>query len=101
MTTPLAINTDHVVTLQALTDQAGNAVTAATVEATLYQQDASTKVSGVTWPVSLSSTGSGNYSGNLSRSLSISLSQLLWLNVVAANGGVQGSFWQQCIVVRG
>lgn len=46
-----------------LTDDNGNAVTGATVHATLYEHGTTTPVDGVDWPVVLADQGAGVYAG--------------------------------------
>lgn len=55
-------NNDIYVTFLDLTDTNGDAVTGATVEATIYQYNSTTVIAG---PVTLNDDGSGAYSGTI------------------------------------
>lgn len=60
----ISIGTDH--TLSAtLLDGAGAAITGATCEVTIYENDGETEVDGETWPLTMTHVGSGVYEVNL------------------------------------
>lgn len=68
----LYVNNDHVVEIQGLRDAAGKLISDATAEATLYEADGITEVTGVTWPLALTPTSrAGVYQGNLTASVGV------------------------------
>lgn len=68
----LYVGNDHVVEVQGLRDADGQVIPSASVQATLYESDKTTEVSGVSWPLVLTYEGSrGNYRGELSSNVGI------------------------------
>lgn len=96
----LYVGNDMVITVAGLTDQAGAAVTSATVEATLFESDAATEVTGITWPVTLSHDGSGTYSGVMDKAAAVTLGAIYWLRVDAVAGSADARWWSQEVATR-
>lgn len=68
----LYVNNDHVVEIQGLRDADGKALSAADVEATLYESDGETEVTGVAWPLPLLYQGPpGVYQGELTNAVAV------------------------------
>ena len=96
----LYINTDMLLEVNDLKDQDGNAVTGATVEATVYERDGETEVEGMTFPVSLSDDGSGNYSVTLEDTLELTLGNVYLIKVDIAGGGADDQRWSREVAKR-
>ena len=99
MATVVYTATDHRVRIPDLTDQDGTSVTGATVEMTLYESDGTTEVSGVTWPVTLSDDGGGEYSGVLPDTVNTQENTRYELRLVATSGSAKRT-WREPVVVR-
>lgn len=64
-TLTLYVDTDHALSVSGLQGSGGDYVNNATVQATVYESDGTTEVSGQSWPVTLDYQAGtdGNYSG--------------------------------------
>jgi hypothetical protein len=91
----LFVGTDLLLQVSGLKDQDDNAVTGATVEATVLESDASTEVSGVTWPVTLSDDGGGDYSAVLEDTMELTEGRTYWVRVDITGGGADDQRWKQ------
>jgi len=84
----LYVNNDHVVELQGLRDDAGSLLSGATAEATLYESDGTTEVTGVTWPLALVYAGSrGIYRAVLSEAVDVVDGRRYELKITATYAG--------------
>ena len=95
----LYVGTDNLLT-NTVTDQDDNAVTGATVEATVLESDASTEVAGMTFPASFSDDGSGNYSVTLESTLDLTVGELYWIRIDISGGGADDQRWQREVAQR-
>lgn len=93
------INNDNLLTLGALKNANGGAiVTDATVTATLY--DASdVEVTGQSWPLAMSSDGSGNYSGQLQDTINLT-ENAYYTAVISADGAGLQATWRLSLIAR-
>ena len=96
----LYINTDQILAVENLKDENGNTVTGATVEATVYESDGTTEVSGMTFPVSLSDNGSGNYSAVLEDTMELTLGKIYVVKVDIEGGGADDQRWSREVAKR-
>ena len=94
------IDNTMVATLRALTDESGDAVTAATVSVTLYESDESTEVGGVSWPVTLTHDADGTYQGDLSADVEVVAGRVYKAKVVATHNGRTYTGWQDAYAER-
>ena len=90
----LFINSDTLLT-QTVRDQDDNAVTGATVEATVLESDAITEVSGMTFPVTFSDDSGGDYSALLEDTLELTPGQQYWIRIDISAGGAQDQRWKR------
>ena len=97
MTSILYDGNDHVVRLKGLKDSAGEDVTAATVEATLFDGEA--EVPGQAWPLVLTADGTGNYTGVLDSAVQVTVGKRYSLHLTATIGTTEGE-WREYVVVR-
>lgn len=68
----LFLNNDHIIELDGLQDANGSFVAGASVQATLYESDGVTEVTGVAWPLTLTYQGQrGRYAGELPAAVGI------------------------------
>lgn len=98
---PLFVDSTHEVVVDNLVDQDGSAVTGATVEATLYESDGETELTGITQPVSLADEGSGKYVGVVDEGLDVSVGDLVKIKYVATKNDNQRVWWRDEIVLKG
>ena len=96
----LFTNTDMLLKFDGLKDQDGNVITGADVRATVYQPDSKTEVSGMTWPITLSDDGNGNYSAVLEDSMELKLGSLHWIKLDISGGGADDQRWISEIAKR-
>ena len=96
----LYVGADMVLSVEGLADQDGNAVTGATVNATVLESDASTEVTGVTWPVTLGDDGGGDYSGVIDDAVEITVGELYWIRIDISGGGADDQRWQREVAQR-
>jgi hypothetical protein len=96
----LYVGTDLLLQVSGLKDQDDNAVTGATVEATVFESDASTEVSGVTWPVTLSDDGGGDYSAVLEDTMALDNGRLYWIKVEITGSGADDTRWESFVAER-
>lgn len=85
------LDNDHAVHLTGLADGDGAAVTSATVEARVMDSSGA-DVSGVTWPVALTHTGSGNYSGTIDKAIVLQEGAIYYLDVTATASGMDANW---------
>lgn len=90
----LYINSDNLIEMKDLQDQDGNALTGATVNATVYESDATTEVSGQSWPITLTDDGGGDYSGVLEDTMELTLYSGYWVKLEIDAGGAQDERWK-------
>lgn len=89
----ILIGNDNNVTLADLTNAAtGAALTAAAVEATLYDADGD-EVPGQSWPLVLNHAGSGTYRGVLDAALSLTLGKVYRLTIAVDAGSGREARW--------
>lgn len=98
---PLFVDSTHEVVVDNLVDQDGSAVTGATVEATLYESDGETELTGITQPVSLADEGSGKYVGVVDEGLNAAEDDLVKIKFVATKNGVQRVWWRDELTLKG
>lgn len=91
MATAIYIGNDHVVKLEGLEDQDGNAVTSATVKARILDLNYD-DVSGLSWPLTLSHDGGGTYSAVLDKAVSLTRNSRHYLQITAAQGGTEATW---------
>jgi len=99
MTTAIYINNDHTIKVEGLQDQDGNAVTTATVEATILDLNRK-EVGGITWPLTLSHDGNGTYSATLDKAVSLQRNVRHYLRVVASTSGGADAEWTEPLVAK-
>lgn len=97
---PLFVDTTHEVVVDNLVDQDGAAVTGATVKATLYKSDGTTKLSGITQPVSLADQGEGKYVGVVDDGLKVSEGDVVSIKYVATKNGRKRTWWRDELVKK-
>lgn len=85
------LDNDHVVHLTALKDDDGVVVTGATVEARVLDRT-KVAVDGITWPVTLTHTGDGNYEGVLDAAIEIEDRALYYLEVTVSYAGLDATW---------
>lgn len=91
----LLVNNDMRLEVLDLTDEDGNLVTGATVQATLFQADRSTQVAGFSQPVTLSDDGGGDYSGTIPDTADLTVGQMYWIKITADDGVRKLERWRQ------
>lgn len=96
----LFVGTDMKVEVTGLADQDGNPVTGASVKATVFEADGETKVTGVTWPVTLGDDDGGDYSGIIDGALGVSVDKLYWVLVETSGSGASAQWWQREVAKR-
>lgn len=98
---PVFLDSVHELVVSDLTDQDGNLVSDASVEATLYEQNEKTKLTGVTQPVSLSAVGNGKYVGTFdSGLLNIASGDLIKIKYKATKGSTTKTWWRSEYVLK-
>lgn len=85
------LDNDHVVHLAGLTDDDGVAVTSATVEARVLDRNFQ-PVGGVSWPVTMSHVGNGDYEGVIDSSIVLTDRSLYYLEVTASYAGLDATW---------
>lgn len=86
----LYVDNDHHIRLFDLRDSDGTGITGATVQATLYESDGVTEVTGVVWPLSLAYDADERaYVGELPAALEVVSGRRYKLNVTAVAVGKQ------------
>lgn len=90
MAKELFIGTDHNLKVEPV-DEAGSAITGATVEFTVKDSGFS-NVSGETWPASLTETSSGIYEGNISDSLSLEQNRIYYIELTVTKGSTKATW---------
>lgn len=88
----LEIGNDHRVSVKDLTDYDGTVLTAATVEATLLEDDGMTEATGVAWPVTLIHEGAGTYRAIIDKAVDLIRGDIYILRVVATQGGINAEW---------
>ena len=81
--------------LTSLTDANGDAVTNATVEATIYDRN-NQQIGGTSWPISLTHSSGGNYYATLDYDLDIRIGKRYQVEVVATTGSLKKT-WREDI----
>ncbi|HKJ74726.1 MAG TPA: hypothetical protein VKA19_11470 [Alphaproteobacteria bacterium] len=85
----LWVGNDLILSVSSLTDQDQQAVTGATLRATVYESDETTEVSGVTWPLALSDDGAGDYSATIPDTADLVVGNDYFVVVTASKGTIQ------------
>lgn len=80
------LGNDHEVSITGLKDSDDTPLVAATVEATLLLAEDMSEVAGITWPITLTHTGTGNYEGVIDKAVSLVRKRLYVLRVTASEG---------------
>lgn len=96
----LLIDTDHVMRLAGLVDQAGLAVTGATVTASMLDK----KFDPVTvspWPLTLGDDGGGDYSVLIPDDEALQLGLVYNMRIDIDKGGVKRTYFEPVSVMRG
>jgi len=91
----LFINTDMVLRVGGLRDSDRNIVTGATIEATVLESDETTPVGGVSWPVTLTDDGGGNYSATLQDGMELTEGDEYWIKVDIVGNGADDQRWKK------
>ena len=88
MTIALYVDNTSEIVLSVLTDSSGSAISGAAVNATLYEADGTTTVTGQSWPVALSESA-GEYVAQLPATLNVISGKIYYVNVIATYGGAK------------
>lgn len=94
----LYIDTDHVISLSALTTEAGDLVTGALVQMTLLDLADGSEIDGQAWPVTLTEGAAGEYSAQLSADVDVD--DDVRLRLTAQSGGRRSTWFSDRTVAR-
>lgn len=102
MTTPIYIGNDMSLSFSGdgkLTDDNGDALPGAIIQATLYEGGTQTQVSGQSWPLTLTDDGDGEYSGVLENTVDLIHGKKYELKIEAVASGAEGS-WREIVEAK-
>lgn len=95
----LLVGTDQNLTVTGLKQPDGTFLNSATVEATIYEADGVTEVTGQSWPLTLSyqAASDGEYKGVINDTLNVVVGNYYYILVTATQSGVTRSWRNEAL----
>lgn len=97
MSFKIFVGNDMRVYARGLKDASGLLMTGATVQATLYESDGVTEVSGQTWPLSMVEVSDGNYEATLAKEANVTADTQYEVKVTAVASDIDGE-WKEPVI---